>query len=97
MPRKSRAIVVGAVVAKVVEQQKGIELARLAEAEGAAQLDPGALDRGLGLDDTLHWTNGHDDLTSWTGFVLFIDDAKPRPHAPRTAGRRTPRTDRRMP
>jgi hypothetical protein len=57
MPGKSRAIVVGAVVAEVVEQQKGIELARVAEAEGAAQLHAGALDRRLGLNDSFDGSN----------------------------------------
>jgi hypothetical protein len=73
VPGKSRAIVVGAVVAEVVEAAERIELARLAEAEGAAQLHAGALDRGLGLDDGFHGTNGHDGLTSCSVFVLFMD------------------------
>ncbi len=42
MPRKTGEIVVGPVVAKVVEQQEGIEFRRLAEAERAPQLDAGA-------------------------------------------------------
>src|SRR5205823_5919114 len=68
MPGKSRAVVVGIFVAEIVEQQEGIEFAGVAEAEGAAQSDAGALDRGLGLDDAFDGPNGHDDLSE-NGFA----------------------------
>src|SRR3954447_26498662 len=59
MPRKAGEVVAGAIVAEVVEQQKRIGLASVAKAEGAAQLDAGALDGGLRLDDAFDGTNGH--------------------------------------
>src|SRR5580658_3446039 len=51
MPGKTGAIVVRPVVAEIVEQQERIELAGIAEAEGAAKLYAGALDGGLRSDD----------------------------------------------
>ena len=59
MPREAGEIVGRVVVAEIVEQQERIELGRLAEAEGALQLHAGAFERGLGLDDAFHRTNGH--------------------------------------
>ena len=44
MPGKAGAVVVGPVVAEIVQQQERIEFGGIAEAEGAAQLDAGALD-----------------------------------------------------
>src|SRR5262249_61318586 len=55
MPWKSRPIVFGTIVAKIVEQQERIELARLAEAEGAAQLDTCAFDTRFGMDNCVNW------------------------------------------
>src|SRR5262249_48161321 len=59
MPGEAGAIVVRPVIAEIVEQQERIELVRLAEAEGAPQLDAGALHGGLRLDDALHGPDGH--------------------------------------
>ena len=44
MPRKTRPIVVGPVVAEIVEQEERIEFAGFAEAEGAIELYAGAFD-----------------------------------------------------
>ena len=63
MPRKAGAIIVGPVVAKIVEQEERIELARLAEAEGAAQFDAGSLHGGFRGDDAFDGPNGHDVMT----------------------------------
>src|SRR5262245_17178465 len=71
MPGKSGAIVFRTIVAEVVEQEERIELARIPEAEGAAQLHARAFNRGLGLDDALHGSNGHDGLTSCSVLVLL--------------------------
>ena len=59
MPGKAGEIVLGNVVAEVVEQQEGIEVGRVAEAEGAAQMDARAFERGLGLDEAFDGSNGH--------------------------------------
>ena len=47
------------VVAEIVEQQERVELAGLAEAEGAVQLHAGAFHGGRGLDDPLDRSDGH--------------------------------------
>ena len=60
MPGKAGLVLVGIVVAEIVQQQERIELLGVAEAEGAAQMHAGALHGGLGLDDLLHGTDGHD-------------------------------------
>src|SRR5713101_7586722 len=60
MPGEAGAIVVRAVVAKIVEQQERIELAGLSESERAVELHPGAFHGGGGRNDTLHGSNGHD-------------------------------------
>src|SRR5258706_8783280 len=60
MPWKPRAIIIGTIVAEIVEQQERIELARIAETEGATQLHPCAFEGGFGLNDALHRSNGHD-------------------------------------
>ena len=45
------AVIVGPVVAEVVEQQERVEFAGVAEAEGAVELDARALNDGLRRDD----------------------------------------------
>src|SRR5262245_13282459 len=60
MPWEPGAVVVGPVVAEIVQQQERVEVAGIAESESAMELHPGALHRGVGLDDALDWSNGHD-------------------------------------
>jgi hypothetical protein len=60
MPGKAGAIIFRPVVAEIVEQQERIGGVGFAEAEGAAQLYAGALDRGFRRDDLLHGPDGHD-------------------------------------
>ena len=67
MPREAREILFGIVVAEVVQQQERIELLGVAEAEGAAQMHARSFERGLGLDDLLHRTDGHGTLPFWSG------------------------------
>jgi len=55
MPRKSGDVIGRVVVAKIVEQEKGIEVFRFAEAESALQLYAGAFDGGLRLNDLSNW------------------------------------------
>ena len=59
MPREAREIVGGILVAKVVEQEEGIEVPRVTEAERATQTDTRSFDGGLRLHDALDWSNGH--------------------------------------
>ena len=49
MPGESSLELLRSIVAEVVEQQERIEVARVAEAEGAAEMDAGALDGRLRL------------------------------------------------
>jgi len=60
VPGEPREVILGLLVAKVVEQEKGIELFSVAKAERAAQPHTGAsLDGRLRLDNSLDWSNGH--------------------------------------
>ena len=46
MPREAGAIVLGVLVAEIIEEEEGIGLFGVAEAEGAAEMDAGAFDGG---------------------------------------------------
>ena len=59
MPGKPGEVVFGHVVAEIVEQEKGVELRGVAEAERAAEMHAGAFDGGLGLDQALDGANRH--------------------------------------
>src|SRR5579883_906205 len=59
MPGEAGPIVFGPVVAEIIKQQKWIEGAGIAKAEGAPQLHAGALDSGLGFDDALYRSDRH--------------------------------------
>ena len=59
VPGKTGEIFARPVVAEIVEQQERIELARVAEAEGAAKMHAGALQRRLGGCDALDRSDGH--------------------------------------
>src|SRR5262249_30937404 len=69
MPGEAGAIVVGPVIAEIVEEQERIELVGIAEAEGAPQLDAGALHGGLRLDDALHGPDRHGVLLQQAAYV----------------------------
>ena len=74
MPRESGEVVLGDVVAEVVEEQERIEILGVAEAERAAQMDSGAFERGLGLDKALDGSNGHVGLRYRSLFWKACDD-----------------------
>ena len=59
MPGKALEVVVGYVVAEVVEEQERIDVVGLTEAEGAAQMHAGALHRGRGGDVALDGSDRH--------------------------------------
>src|SRR4051812_12436317 len=65
MPRETGHVVLRVVVAEVIEQQKGIELVRLAEAEGTLQANSRTFHGRLGVDDLLDWADGHIVLRSF--------------------------------
>ena len=60
VPWESGPVVLGVVVAEIVEQQEGIEVIRLAEAESAVQPHTGPFDRRRTVDDALDRAYGHD-------------------------------------
>ena len=62
MPRKPRPILVGVVVAEIVEEEKRIVVGRVAEPERTAQPDPGALESGFGLGNVLDGSDRHGRL-----------------------------------
>ena len=64
MPGKAREIILGNVVAEIVEQQKRIEIGGIAKAKSAAQVHARSFERGLGLDQALNGSNGHVGLPS---------------------------------
>ncbi|MEE8362351.1 MAG: hypothetical protein V3R71_09340, partial [Gemmatimonadales bacterium] len=61
------AVVVGILVAEIIEQQERVEFVGLAEAEGPVEPDAGALDGGLGGADALDWADGY-------GGAPFLDE-----------------------
>src|SRR6516165_5073762 len=50
VPWKPRAVVVGAIIAEIIQQQERVEVAGIAESEGPVKLYPGPFDGGLRLD-----------------------------------------------
>ena len=59
MPWKSREIVLGVLVAEIIEQKKWIKVAGVAKAKGPAQLDAGALEGGQRLGNRFYGADGH--------------------------------------
>jgi hypothetical protein len=55
VPGEALEIVLGMLVAKVVEEQEGIELAGFAEAESPLQANPSAFESGFGREDFFNW------------------------------------------
>src|SRR5436190_10462181 len=65
MPGKPGKVVLGVLVAKIIEQQKRIEFRRAAEPERALQLDAGAFERWLRVRDLSDGSNRHGILFVW--------------------------------
>ena len=59
VPGKTLLIKLRVIVAEIVKQQERVELARVLKAEGAVQMHPGALHRGLGGAGLEDGTQGH--------------------------------------
>ncbi len=87
MPGKSGEIILGNIVAEIVEEQERIEVVGVAEAEGAAQMHSGAFERGLGLDEALDGSNGHWDLRILTAIEETDEKDLMREGARRTQSR----------
>ena len=69
MPGEAGQVIVGDIVAKIVEEQKRIEIGRVAKTERTPEMDAGAFERGFGFDDFLDGSNGHGDLLTFCGAV----------------------------
>src|SRR4051812_4786580 len=63
MPRESGEVVFRPLVAEIVEQEKWIELFRLAETKGALKLYAGTFERGLSLKNFFNGTERHGNLS----------------------------------
>src|SRR5687767_14869272 len=59
VPRKPRDVVVGVVVAEIVEQEKRIEVGGVAKTEGTAQVDAGAFERRHRFGDVFDGADRH--------------------------------------
>src|SRR5712691_7840455 len=65
VPGESGEIVLRVLVAEIIQQQEGVELAGFAETEGALQLYSCALDGRLGVNDLFDWTERHNVPLYW--------------------------------
>src|SRR5215471_3712049 len=70
VPRESCQIVLGNVIAKVVEQQERVEIRCVAEAKGAAQMHSGAFESGFGSAEPLDRSYRH----RWPPAASSYDD-----------------------
>src|ERR1700731_3463406 len=59
VPRDPSQIILGNVVAEIVQQKEWIEVGCIAESESAAKMHASAFERRLGLDESLNGSNGH--------------------------------------
>jgi hypothetical protein len=59
MPRKSGEIIFRKLIAKIIEQKKGIIVRGVAEPESTPQMHARAFHSGFGLDQLLDRTDGH--------------------------------------
>ena len=67
VPGEAGEVVVGDVVAEVVEEEEGVEVGGVAEAEGAAEVDAGAFEGGFGFDEAVDGSDGHGLLSVGRG------------------------------
>ena len=59
MPWEPRQVLIGVVVAKVIEEKEWVVIGGIAKANRPAQFDPGALEGGLGHRNALNGSDGH--------------------------------------
>jgi hypothetical protein len=64
VPGKTSEVVFRDIIPEVVKQEEGIEVRCIAEAERAAEMYAGAFESRFGLDESLHWPDGHANLSS---------------------------------
>jgi hypothetical protein len=71
MPGKAGEVVLGDVVAEVVEEKERIVVRGVAESECATEVYTGAFERGLGLDQLLDGPKGHGSLLCWSDELIL--------------------------
>jgi hypothetical protein len=59
VPGETSQVVLGDIVAEVIEEKKWVELGRVSEAECAAQAHARTFNGRLRYDELLDWSNGH--------------------------------------
>jgi nucleoside-triphosphatase THEP1 len=62
VPRESGLILLGIVTAKVIKKEERIEFRCVAKAKRTAQMYARTFNGGFRLDESLDWSNRHDDL-----------------------------------
>jgi hypothetical protein len=80
MPREAGQIVLGNIIAEVVEQEEGVKILGVAKSECAAQMHASTLDGRLGLNEPLYGSNRHAAssirneivITAITGFSSIL-------------------------
>src|SRR5205807_7779842 len=73
MPREPSQIILGNVVAEIVQEKEWIEVGCIAESESAAKMHAGAFERRLGLDESLYGSNGHFGLLAVCGRTVKFE------------------------
>src|ERR1700730_10861314 len=76
VPREPSQIIVGNVVAEIVQEKEWIEVGCIAESERAAKMHASAFERRLGLNDSLNGPNGHFGLLDAEVYPVISGGAK---------------------
>ena len=82
MPREARQVVLGNVIAEIVEEEKRIEVGCVAEAERAAQVHARTFQGRLGFDESLNGSKGH-GLASSTKKSIAVECSAGKTQQPR--------------
>src|ERR1700682_3200334 len=76
VPREPSQIILGNVVAEIVQEKEWIEVGCIAESESAAKMHASAFERRLGLDESLNGSNGHFGLLDAKIYPVISGGAK---------------------
>src|SRR3984893_3348683 len=76
VPREPSQIILGNVVAEIVQEKEWIEVGCIAESESAAKMHASAFERRLGLDESLNGSNGHFGLLDAKVYPVISGGAK---------------------
>src|ERR1700732_2293423 len=76
VPREPSQIILGNVVAEIVQEKEWIEVGCIAESESAAKMHASAFERRLGLNESLNGPNGHFGLLDAEVYPVISGGAK---------------------